>query len=97
MIFAYSARLTLVDHICVALMILQRKQLLAGDCLSIYSVLFNYPIDSVSVDLVVNIALASCVWFESPLICPKETMVGCEGLLTGRRASRRLRRRGRRW
>ncbi|ELP93574.1 hypothetical protein EIN_062690 [Entamoeba invadens IP1] len=67
-IFAFSGRLSLVDHICVVLIILQRGKLLEGDLTHAYSVLFNYPIEEYSPDLILNLALASCMWFELPLI-----------------------------
>ncbi|BFU21199.1 TBC domain containing protein [Entamoeba histolytica HM-1:IMSS-B] len=67
-IFAFSGRLSLVDHICVVMIILQRAKILDGDATHAYSVLFNYPIDEHSPDFIINLALASCMWFEQPLI-----------------------------
>ena len=67
-IFAFSGRLSLVDHICVVLIVLQRNVLLSADLTKAYTLLFNYPYDEFNVDFILNLALASCMWFEEPLI-----------------------------
>ncbi|KAL7718488.1 Rab-GAP TBC domain-containing protein [Entamoeba marina] len=69
-IFAYSGRLSLVDHICVVMIILQRKAILEGDAIHSYGVLFNYPIDDYSVDFIIIASIASCIWYEQPMIRP---------------------------
>ena len=66
-IFAHSSHLSLVEHVCVVLLVLQRRKICAGDSMNAFDIYFNYPHLEVPLSFVMCLAMNNHFSGQRPL------------------------------